>query len=101
MALLSTTMSAMVSAYRSGDPVMESALWDVLTATGIVTLNRTLTSIGGNVEENASIRTNNVMEPVQPEDMNAETTCAFAKMMIPSVQLGLTAKTTEIVTEPA
>ena len=80
---------------------MESALRDMLTAMGIVTPNPTLTSICGSVEKSASLIPNNVKEPVQPEDMSAETTCASAKMMIPSVQLGITAKTTENVTEPA
>ena len=79
---------------------MEIALMDVLIAMGIVTLNPTLTSIGGNVETNASRSPNNVMEPAQKEELSAETTCASVAMTIQTA-IGLRAIITEIVTAPA
>ena len=60
--LQSVTITAMESVSRSRVPAMEIALRDMLSATGIVTLNRTLTGIVGNVEENASRSPNLVME---------------------------------------
>ena len=78
---------------------MECALRDVLTAMGIVTPKFTLTCICGNVEKNVSGSSNNVMEPAQMKELSVETTCASAVTMTPDV--GLTANTTEIVTEPA
>ncbi len=79
---------------------MECALRDMLTAMGIVTLNRTLTSIGGTVEKNASGSPNNVMGLAQRKELSAETTCASAKLMIPNA-MGLPATTIESVTAPA
>ena len=76
---------------------MEIALRDVLNVTDIVTLNRTLTNIGGNVEANASGRVDSVMEPALREEPSVETTCASAVMTIQSA-LGLKEITTEIAT---
>ena len=99
IALQSITMNAKECAPRSGDRVKESALRDAFCVMVFVTLNHTLTSISGNVEENASGSTNNVTEPAQVGDTTVETTCASAKMMIPNVD-GIQANTTEIVTAP-
>ena len=78
---------------------MEIALRDVLNVTDIVTLNRTLTNIGGNVEANASGRVDSVMEPALREEPSVETTCASAVMM--TLTAGKTATTTEIAMAPA
>ena len=93
-------MTAMESAFQPGDPAMENAVMDVLTAMVIVTLNGTLTNTCGIVEENASHSINNAMEPARVGDPSVETTCASAKMMI-QIVVGLQANTTENVTANA